>query len=289
MARGISGPTPGGPGRKGLRGLPRRASHRPLVGGYRGRSRRLVPLQSEPGLEVDGPRRGRQRNPSTPLAILIDLDGAEKAASSALASEIRRNGWGLVTLDLRATGKLAWPSDKIGRAPDHNTAEWGLLIGRPLLGQWVHDVRRLLDALGQANGASPTEVVLIGDGPGGLVALCAAAVDRRVARVAAVGTLLVTTWSEGPVRRPEASGSWRAGDRARCRGRRPPRPWLVRDPTASGVLAGGVAGATGQLPADQLRRSYRASVPNRGLLKARHEFSVLGKPTDAAGVVEALR
>ena len=47
--------------------------------------------------------------------------------------------------DLRATGALAWPRDKIGGAPDHNTAQWGLWIGRPLLGQWALDVRRLLE------------------------------------------------------------------------------------------------------------------------------------------------
>lgn len=107
---------------------------------------RLVRFRSEPGLELTASVEAA-KEPGIPLAILIDLDGAEKANPSALAAEIRRAGWELVTLDLRATGKLAWPSDKIGRAPDHNTAEWALWIGRPLLGQWVHDVRRLLDAI----------------------------------------------------------------------------------------------------------------------------------------------
>src|SRR5262249_54167691 len=62
-------------------------------------------------------------------------------------------------------------------------------IGRPLLGQWVYDVRRLLDALDAAGGERPRETVLVGFGPGGLVALAAAATDPRVSKVAAVGTL----------------------------------------------------------------------------------------------------
>ena len=81
------------------------------------------------------------------------------------------------------------PSDKVGHAPDHNSAEWGLWIGRPLLGQWVYDVRRLLDALEAAGGARPRETALVGLGPGGLVALAAAATDPRVSRVAAVGAM----------------------------------------------------------------------------------------------------
>ncbi len=132
----------------------------------------------EPGKEVDAPR-----------VVLLDLDGGEAASASPLAAELRRDGWSLVTLDLRATGRLAVPSDKVGQAPDHNSAEWGLWVGRPLLGQWVFDVRRLLDALDAAGGGRPRETALVGVGPGGLVALAAAATDPRVSRVAAVGTL----------------------------------------------------------------------------------------------------
>ena len=106
-----------------------------------------------------------------------------------MAAELRKDGWSLVTLDLRATGRLAVPSDRIGHAPDHNSAEWGLWVGRPLMGQWVDDVRRLLDALDAAGGDRPRETALVGVGPGGLVALAAAATDPRVSRVAAVGTL----------------------------------------------------------------------------------------------------
>src|SRR5439155_17507155 len=81
--------------------------------------------------------------------------------------------------------------ERVGRAPDHNSAEWGLWIGRPLLGQWVHDVRRTIDMLEPLRkaGDPPADIIVIGEGPAGLVALCAAATDKRITKVAAVGTL----------------------------------------------------------------------------------------------------
>src|SRR5262249_41900379 len=112
-----------------------------------------------------------------------------KASASPLATAFGQDGWSLVTLDLRATGRLAVPSDKVGHAPDHNSAEWGLWIGRPMMGQWVYDVRRLLDALEAVGGARPREPALIGLGPGGLVALAAAATDPRISKVAGVESL----------------------------------------------------------------------------------------------------
>jgi len=91
-------------------------------------------------------------------------------------------------LDLRATGSRAQAGDKVGRAPDHNTAEWSLWLGRPLLGQWVQDVRAALTVMaGEQHG--PKDVTVIGIGPAGVVALCAAALEPHITRVVTVGTL----------------------------------------------------------------------------------------------------
>jgi hypothetical protein len=76
----------------------------------------------------------------------------------------------------------------VGRAPDHNTAEWSLWLGRPLLGQWSFDLIRLLDAL-KADGSLPRQVAVVGKGPAGVVALCAAALDERITRVATIDSL----------------------------------------------------------------------------------------------------
>lgn len=123
------------------------------------------------------------------LAVLLDLDGAAAAARGELAAALRTAGWSVVTLDLRATGELAASRARTGLSPDHNPAEWSLWIGRPLLGQWLVDVRATLDALERTDGALPRTLAVIGQGPAGLVATAAAALDARITHVAAAGSL----------------------------------------------------------------------------------------------------
>jgi dienelactone hydrolase len=145
-------------------------------------------FQPEPGIRLVA-RQEPIASAIRKLAIVLDLDGGEKAAANPLAAGLRKRGWSVLTLDLRATGKLAPPNERIGRAPDHNTAEWSLWLGRPLLGQWVIDVRRLLDAIQERDRRLPDEILVAGTGPAGVVAIGSAAVDARISRVAAMGML----------------------------------------------------------------------------------------------------
>jgi cephalosporin-C deacetylase-like acetyl esterase len=173
---------------KCLPGAPAAATQQALIESTTEGPIRTLSFQPEPGLVLTA-----RQEPFAPetekLAVLLDLDGGEKAAANPLAAVLRTAGWSVLTLDLRATGKLAQPHDQIGRAPDHNTAEWSLWLGRPLLSQWVVDARRLLDALQEQDGARPEEILVAGVGPAGLVAICAAALDERITRVATVGSL----------------------------------------------------------------------------------------------------
>jgi len=144
--------------------------------------------ESEPGLTLTLQRKAAPN--ATRLAILIDLDaGAEAALTSNLATQLSAKGWSVAAAELRATGRNAVQRDQIGRAPDHNSAEWSLWIGRPLLGQWAWDVRRTLDALKEQDGTLPKEITLIGNRSGGTVALCAAALDDRITRVVTINSL----------------------------------------------------------------------------------------------------
>jgi dienelactone hydrolase len=141
----------------------------------------------EPGITVFARR--TQRGPRQHgLAVLLDLDQGIKAADGPLGKALLLGGWHVLTVDLRATGATANAGDAIRRAPDHNSAEWSMWTGRPLLGQWVHDVRRLLDTLEERKRPEPS-LAVIGVGPASLVALAAAAVDKRIERVATVGGL----------------------------------------------------------------------------------------------------
>lgn len=152
-----------------------------------GKSQTLT-FEAEPGLTLVA-RRDLPEKPGR-LAIVLDLDrGADQAWSGELANQLREGEWTIVTPELRATGKYAPAGDKIGHAPDHNSAEWSLWLGRPLLGQWVHDVRRTLDAIAERDGSLPHDVLITGKGSSGVVALCAAALDERITRVTAIDSL----------------------------------------------------------------------------------------------------
>jgi hypothetical protein len=248
-------------------------------------SARIVRFESEPGLRLAARvEPGKEAN--APRVVLLDLDGGVAATTSPLAAELRRDGWSLVTLDLRATGRLAVPSDKVGQAPDHNSAEWALWVGRPLLGQWVFDVRRLLDALAAAGGDRPRETALVGVGPGGLVALAAAAIDPRVSRVAAVRTL-VSYVSDEPYR----------GQRL---GVIVPRilPDVGDVPNIAAlvtprrvVIAGGVSGGGQPLDASRLRKAYEPAARTFGLLGSSDAFKFLdaADAADAVDIARALR
>ncbi len=235
----------------------------------------------EPGISLSA-RVVPAAAPEAPRAVLIDLDGIDSPASIRLADELRRGGWAVVTTELRATGKHAWTSDKVGLAPDHNTAEWGLWIGRPMLGQWAFDVRRLLDALEATDKTRPRETALIGVGPGGLVALVAAATDPRVTKAAAVGTL-ASYVSDEPFQGQRlgaiAPGIVKdVGDVAHLAALVAPRRV---------VIAGGVSGGGKRLDADRLRAAYRPAAHVWDLLGAKDGLTVLAG-TDAGEVVRAL-
>ncbi|MFO0964948.1 MAG: acetylxylan esterase [Gemmataceae bacterium] len=130
-------------------------------------------------------KKGRQ-----PACVLLHLGGKDQTLKHPLAAAFLERHWLLLAPDLRATGSTAPASDAIAGAPDHNSAEHGLWIGRPLLGQWVFDVACLVDWLAVQKTVDNRHISVVGIGDAGLVALCAAAaLDDRIASAAAVGTL----------------------------------------------------------------------------------------------------
>ena len=150
-------------------------------------------FESEPGISLLVKLRGLPEE-SPPkikrLAVLLDLEqSSDKTLGSDLANKLLADGWAVAVSELRATGRLALPSDKIGNAPDHNSAEWSLWIGRPLLGQWTWDVRRMLDVVSGRLAKLPPDVMVVGNGTSGSVALCAAALDERITHAVTVNSL----------------------------------------------------------------------------------------------------
>ncbi len=235
-----------------------------------GKSQRLS-FDSEPGITLDL-RLDANKQP-TQVALLIDVDqGSEKAFAGDVAKQLRDKGWTVAAPELRATGRFALPSDKIGHAPDHNTAEWSLWIGRPLLGQWVVDVRRTLDALAEYNGGSlPKQVSVIGVGSAGVVSLCSAALDERITHAGAINALSSYVSAE-PYRNQRlglmAPGILRdVGDIAQIAALIAPRPLTI---------TGGVRGNGQEILGDDLSREFGFSRKIFKLLNASPKLRIVG-------------
>jgi dienelactone hydrolase len=178
-------------------------------------------LAVESGLDVAGKMRfGGLR----PVCLLLDLDGADAALKHPLAATLLASGWILVALDLRGTGAAKIANDAIGSAPDHNSAEHSIWIGRPLLGQWTFDVLSVLDWLkrwrvpkGALDFEDARPSFVVGIGQAGIVALTTAALGAdRVARAVAIDSPVsfVTDRAYGPGTRMGllAPGILRVGD-----------------------------------------------------------------------------
>ena len=147
-----------------------------------------IVFETEPLLRLHGGWQEGTARPSR-LAVLIDLGGRKPAEDSAAHRGLVKAGWDVAVLNLRATGDLAPRGNRVRRAVDHNSSQWGMWIGRPLITQWVTDIRRFLDMLDDKlyPGSLPP-ARLVGLGSAGVVAVAAAVVDRRIADVVSIGT-----------------------------------------------------------------------------------------------------
>jgi dienelactone hydrolase len=125
--------------------------------------------------------------PNQPLCVVLHLDGKAAAERHALSRELVKRGWQVAMPDLRATGETKQAGDAVRTAPDHNTAEYGVWLGRPLLGQWVFDIQCIVEYLLAQGGLDPKRVAVVGLEQAGLVALAAGAIlPERITHVATV-------------------------------------------------------------------------------------------------------
>ena len=264
---------------KVLGGYPKGAIEEPSTKG----DPATIRFQSEPGIWLNATPRSGLMGKQGSLAIVLDFEGEEKAAQSSTAIALQKDGWTVRTVDLRATGAFAWPADKVGAAPDHNTAQWGMWIGRPLLGQWTLDLRRLLDALQKVDGKLPERIALVGHGPAGIVALTTAAVDSRITHVVAVDSL-ASYVTDAPYKNQRlglmAPGMLReVGDVAHLAALCLPRRV---------VIAGSVLGDGTKLTAEELRRTFEPTAQISTLLKSESALQLLGSD-DTNGITKTLR
>ena len=209
--------------------------------------------------------------PPTPTLLYIGEAAAWSAvAEDAFAERLCVDGHCRVAvIDVRGRGDCAIAYPRRGRFyfPDRILDEayltwFTLMLGKPLLGGQVYDTLRALDYLRSLPGAGGN-VSLIGDGPHGVIALYAAALDPRTAGVALRQT--VTDYRSLAVaeRYTQPFGIYAYGvlrefdlpDVARAVG---PRPVLLLNPvTALGEPAGAAAQDLLQECAERQRSKHR--------------------------------
>ena len=130
--------------------------------------------------------------PSTTTLLYVGEPAAwSSVAEDAFAERLcARGGCRVAVIDVRGRGDCAigYPQRGRfyfpGRITDEAYLTWfTLMLGRPLLGGQIHDTLRALEYLRSRSDAGGA-ISLVGDGPHGVIALYAAALDAQVRNVA---------------------------------------------------------------------------------------------------------
>lgn len=231
---------------------------------------RLLVVRPEPGIDLhvhlQTPRGAAKR-----LAVVLDCAGRGTEAVRSISATLAEGGAAVATFDLRATGVTKHARDVVGPSPDHTTAQWGMWIGRPLLGQWTVDVRAVLDACERTLTKLPEDVMVVGVGPAGVVALTAATLDKRIGRVATFGTLASYVSDEPYAEQRMGTLAPRilpeVGDIPHLAALVLPRPLTIANPTTP----------QGQpLPAESLRTAFAPTLTTAKLLNCEATTTVIG-------------
>lgn len=149
-----------------------------------------IEISPEPGIRLTG--RLRLPAPGTRalgVAILLADQGLDAQEVRDRADTLTKEGRAVCAVELRATGRRKPDTNAVAGAADHNEAEWGVWVGRPLLGQWVWDGLAWIDAISSLARSSskhlpqefadlPLSVHAIG--PIGVAAILTAAYEPRV-------------------------------------------------------------------------------------------------------------
>jgi dienelactone hydrolase len=228
-------------------------------------------LEPEPGLALHAVLQKKPRDKGkAPAGVLLHLDGKTEALKQPVVKALLEKGWALLAPDLRASGESQPAGNAIAGAPDHNSAEHALWVGRPLLGQWVCDVQFLLDWLGTQPDLDRDRFAVVGVGQAGMVAVCAAALlDDRIAAAALLDapTTFVTEEAYGAGTRMGLllPGILRVGDVAHLAAACAPRRLLV---------SGGITPQGAKVKEKELQEIYAFTAGVYKLLKKADRLTV---------------
>jgi len=185
-------------------------------------------ISSEDGIHID---LQWKHGDGKELLLVISADGT--GLQPAESEAVEQAKLDQVNLTLRATGRYEPTKNQIGNALDHNAAQWGMWIGRPLVTQWVGDIRQTLNYVSQVYQKKP-RITLLCIGEMNLAGLMAAAVDQRIDRLVSLGgpsTLMSDErYGQGSVGNLVPGMLSQFGDIGHLCAMLAPRPLLICDP-----------------------------------------------------------
>jgi len=169
---------------------------------YRNHPAEQWTLEPEPGVIVPAALvfpTNAVKNAKHPAILVVDEDGKKSAFERGLVGALLANGRVILAIDCRGLGETAKtvPSIEYGPGtPEYNLSNYGLFIGRPIMGQWVFDVRCAMDFLASRAEVDAKQTSIAGRGRGALAALLAAAYDERIRSVAMEEMLATWVFNE---------------------------------------------------------------------------------------------
>jgi cephalosporin-C deacetylase-like acetyl esterase len=148
-------------------------------------------IEGEPGITIPAlfaiPAAGER-----PLPAVLYLNNAGKAADARAGGDIEalvRLGHAVLAVDPRGYGETAPPARSGGYSSLYQTFMRGYLLAKPLAGMQTSDVLRAFDYLASRPEVDAARIATLGKGNGGVLAMYAAALEPRIAKVAAEGSL----------------------------------------------------------------------------------------------------
>jgi cephalosporin-C deacetylase-like acetyl esterase len=157
-----------------------------------------VVYETEPGIRIPTlVFRSKMLLGRAPAVLYLhELGKSTEARDGGLLERFTKAGFLACAIDVRGLGETQY---RIQSKVDYfepisgveaNMVYNSFLVGKPMLAMRVKDALRAVDLLSQRSDADPSKIFVLGESGGGVMAQFVAALDRRVAGVAVVNTLL---------------------------------------------------------------------------------------------------
>ncbi|MCC6587557.1 MAG: acetylxylan esterase [Bryobacterales bacterium] len=158
-------------------------------------------LETEAGITVPALLYLPAKRGTAKMAATLCFDAQGKQVCDSTLAKVALDGKIGLAIDPRGWGESAAPTgQRGGYGPAYQSFMRALLLGRTMLGIQVVDVLRAVEFLAKRPEVDAAQIQLVASGNAATLGLYAAALDKRIARISAIGHLQSYLWlAEQPV------------------------------------------------------------------------------------------